>query len=90
MACMQLHGHTSAGNHKLIAERTYFTKMTGEIRSIQYTLTKSLRLSNVVIEKFKLRNVADLSIEKIHYCYFHAGNLQVIYYVKDFKIETCP
>ena len=34
MACVQHHGYTGAGNHKLIAERTSFTKMVGEIRPI--------------------------------------------------------
>ena len=34
MACVQYHGYTGAGNHKLIAERTSFTKMTGEIRPV--------------------------------------------------------
>ena len=34
MACVQHHGYTGAGNHKLIAERTSFTKMTGEIRPV--------------------------------------------------------
>ena len=32
MACVQHHGYTGAGNHKLIEERTSFTKMTEEIR----------------------------------------------------------
>ena len=34
MTCVQHHGYTGAGNHKLIAERTSFTKMAGEIRPI--------------------------------------------------------
>ena len=34
MACVQYHGDTGAGNHKLMAERTFFTKMTGEIRPV--------------------------------------------------------
>ena len=34
VACVQHHGYTGAGNHKWIAERTSFAKMTGEIRPI--------------------------------------------------------
>ena len=35
MACVQHHRYAGAGNHKLIAESTSFTKMTGEIRAIK-------------------------------------------------------
>ena len=37
MACRPHHGYTGAGNHKLVAERTSFTKMTEEIIPIHYT-----------------------------------------------------
>ena len=44
----------------------------------------------MAIEKIKLRNVADLSIEKVHcYRYFDEGNLQVIG-VKNLKVIIGP
>ena len=39
----------------------------------------------MVIERIQLRNIADLSIDKVHCCCFDEGNLYVID-VKDFKI----
>ena len=34
----------------------------------------------MVIEKIKLSKIiADLSVYRVHYCYFDEGNLQVIY-----------
>ena len=44
----------------------------------------------MVIEKIKLRNIADLSIDKVHCCCFDEGSLHVIDYVKDLKITTGP
>ena len=51
---------------------------------IQYILTKSFRStsSNIVIEKINLRNIADLSIDKVRCCYFDEGNLEVVDFVK--------
>ena len=37
----------------------------------------SLEYSKMVIEKIKLRNIADLSMDKVHCCYFDEGNLKV-------------
>ena len=31
----------------------------------------------MAIKNIKLRRVADLSIDKVHYCYFDEGNLRV-------------
>ena len=39
----------------------------------------------MVIERIKLRNMADPGIEKVHCCYFDEGNLQVIDDVKDLE-----
>ena len=36
------------------------------------------------IERIKLRNLADSSIDEVHCCYFDEGNLKAID-VKDFK-----
>ena len=33
---------------------------------------------NMAIERIKLSNIADLSLDKVHCCYFDEGNLQVI------------
>ena len=41
----------------------------------------------MVIERIKLRNIADLSIDKVHCCFFDQGNLQVLD-VEDIKITT--
>ena len=43
----------------------------------------------MIIEKITSRNVVDISIDKVHCCYFDGGNLQVID-VKDLKIATGP
>ena len=58
----------------------------------KYTVYFTLDLSttvNMVIKKIKLRNIACRSIDKVHFCYFNQGNLQVID-VKDLKITTGP
>ena len=41
----------------------------------------------MVIEKMKLRNVADLSVDKTHCRFFGEGNLQVID-VEDLRITS--
>ena len=42
----------------------------------------------MVSKRIKLRDVADLSINKINSCYFNEGNLQVVINVKDLKITS--
>ena len=42
----------------------------------------------MVIKKVKLRNIADLSIDKVRCCYFDEGNPQVIDVKEDLKIIT--
>ena len=42
----------------------------------------------MVIEKIKLRNIADLSIDKVHRCYFDEENLQVIDVMKNTFIRV--
>ena len=32
----------------------------------------------MVIEKIKSRNIADLSTDKVHCCYFDEGNVQIV------------
>ena len=51
-------------------------------------LLKVQEYSTIVIKRIKLRDVADLSIDKVHYCYFQR-NLQVID-MKDPEITTGP